>query len=137
MHTPTLTWSDPGLGGYISRNRYCGKLFGMSRDLADPFPVPPFPHPESDILRVVVENAMTEYESGEVDVKGAIVHAAVHAWFEGHLEGEDSCPGCEHRGDVGRGILRENYVRDAMRQLRGRLEWFEELRSRDDEDDEL
>ncbi len=108
----------------------------MSSDPVNPFPTPPFPHPESDILRVVVENAMADYESGEVDVKGAIVHAAVHAWFEGHLEGEDSCPGCEHRGDVGRGIFRENYARDAMRNLRQRLERLEELNSDDEEEDE-
>jgi hypothetical protein len=116
---------------------YCGKLCGVSSEEADRFPVPPFPHPDSDILRVVVEHAMAEYESGEVDVKGAIVHAAVHAWFEGHLEGEDSCPGCEHRGEVGRGIFRENYTRDAMRDLRQRLERLEELGLRDDEEDDF
>jgi hypothetical protein len=86
---------------------------------------------------VVVENAMVEYESGQVDVKGAIVHAAVHAWFEGHLEGEDSCPGCEHRGEVGRGIFRENYAREEMRTLRQRLERREGLTSTDDDEDEL
>lgn len=48
-------------------------------------------------------------------MRGAVLHAAVHGWYEGHIEGEDACPGCQHRGeDVGRGILREIWVRDAL-----------------------
>jgi hypothetical protein len=58
---------------------------------------------------------MADCEAGEVDVRGAVVHAAVHAWFEGHVEGEDACPGGEHPGDVGRGILREIWLRDVLR----------------------
>jgi hypothetical protein len=46
----------------------------------DPMPSPPFPHPESDALRLIVENAMADFEAGEVDVRGVVVHAAVHAW---------------------------------------------------------
>lgn len=82
----------------------------------DVLPSPPFPHPESDVLLLIVENAMADYEAGEVDVRGAVLHAAVHGWYEGHIEGEDTCPGCEHRGDdVGRGVLREIWIRDALR----------------------
>jgi hypothetical protein len=80
----------------------------------DPIPSPPFPHPESDVLRIIVENAIADYEAGEIDVRGAVLHAAVHGWYEGHIEGEDVCAGCEHRGDVGRGILREIWIRDAL-----------------------
>jgi hypothetical protein len=32
------------------------------------------------------------YEAGQVDVSGAILDAAVHAWYEGHIKGEDACP---------------------------------------------
>jgi hypothetical protein len=32
--------------------------------------------------------------------EGAILHAAVHGWYEGHIEGEDVCPGCTFRGDL-------------------------------------
>jgi hypothetical protein len=78
-------------------------------------PSPPFPSPDSDALRVIVVDTMKSYEDGEVDVRGAILHAAVHGWYEGHIEGEDVCPGCDHRGDVGRGILREIWIRDALR----------------------
>ncbi|WP_328474888.1 hypothetical protein [Streptomyces sp. NBC_00448] len=28
----------------------------------------------------------------------AVLHAAVHGWYEGHIEGEDTCPGCDYRG---------------------------------------
>lgn len=55
-------------------------------------PSPPFPSPDSDALRVILEDTMKSYDDGEVDVRGAILHAAVHGWYEGHIEGEDACP---------------------------------------------
>ncbi|MGW5366734.1 hypothetical protein ACWER6_06595 [Streptomyces sp. NPDC004009] len=30
----------------------------------------------------------------------AILHAAVHGWYEGHVQGEDECPGCDFRGEL-------------------------------------
>jgi hypothetical protein len=54
-------------------------------------PHPPFPDPDSALLRVIVANAVE-----------AILHAAVHGWYEGHIEGEDACPGCDYRGDMGK-----------------------------------
>jgi len=78
-------------------------------------PSPPFPSPDSDARWLIVQNTMREYEEGVVDVAGAVPQAAVHGWFEGHLEGEDSCPGCHFRGELGeRGILREILLRDAI-----------------------
>ncbi len=65
-----------------------------------PFPNPPFPHHNSPMLNVVVENSLNALRSGEADAEAAIIHAAVHAWYEGHVEGEDFCPGCTFRGDV-------------------------------------
>lgn len=50
------------------------------------------------MLLIIVENAVAHYEAGEVDERGAVVHAAVRGWYEGHIEGEDVCRGCEHRG---------------------------------------
>ncbi|MFE3774528.1 hypothetical protein [Streptomyces sp. NPDC059122] len=41
-----------------------------------PMPSPPFPSPE------------------------ATLHAAVHGWYEGHIQGEDECPGCDFRGGL-------------------------------------
>jgi hypothetical protein len=80
-----------------------------------PMPSPPFPKPDSDALWLIVQNTMREYEEGVVGVRGAVLHAAVHGWFEGHLEGEDSCPGCDFRGELGeRGILREIWLWDTI-----------------------
>ena len=67
---------------------------------ADPMPSPPFPATDSPVLWMIVQNAMSSYETGETDVRGAIIHAAVHGWYEGHAQGEDACPGCDFRGDL-------------------------------------
>lgn len=68
---------------------------------------------------------MADCETGEVDVRRAVIQAAVHGWYERHIEGEDTCPGCEHRGDdVGRGILREIWIQEALRgSLPGEEPW--------------
>lgn len=58
-------------------------------------PSPPFPDPDSLLLKIVVDGAIEAYRSGEVSAEGAILHAAVHGWYEGHLEGEDGCEGCD------------------------------------------
>jgi hypothetical protein len=65
-------------------------------------PHPPYPDPDSQILKLIVNNAIGAIRSGEVDAEGAILHAAVHAWYEGHIEGEDVCPGCTFRGSMPR-----------------------------------
>jgi hypothetical protein len=65
-------------------------------------PSPPFPNPDSAILDLVIKNAYSAYERGEADVREAIVHAAIYAWYEGHIEGEDGCPGCTYRGRLSR-----------------------------------
>jgi hypothetical protein len=62
--------------------------------------VGPFPNPDSPILNLIVNSAIGAMQSGEVDAEGAILHAAVHAWSEGHIEGEDVCRGCDFRGEV-------------------------------------
>jgi hypothetical protein len=66
---------------------------------ASPMPSPPFPSPDA-ILRVIVGNAIASVHSGESTVEEAILHAAVHGWYEGHIEGEDRCPGCDFRGQL-------------------------------------
>ncbi|MER5613925.1 hypothetical protein [Streptomyces sp. NPDC002215] len=52
-----------------------------------------FPSPDDAALRVIVGNAIESVRSGE-----AILHAAVHGWYEGHIHGEGVCPGCGFRG---------------------------------------
>jgi hypothetical protein len=82
----------------------------------DLMPSPPFPSRDSDALRLIVENTMRDYQEGEVDVRGAILHAAVLGWYEGHIEGEDVCAGCGSRGELReRGVLREIWIRDQLR----------------------
>jgi len=41
---------------------------------------------------------------------------AARAWAEGHIEGEDRCPGCEWRRGPGAGADREQHARDAPRE---------------------
>ncbi|MEU0629138.1 hypothetical protein [Streptomyces sp. NPDC005989] len=61
-------------------------------------PSPPFPSPNDAALRVIVGNAIESVRSGEATVNEAILHAAVHGWYEGHIHGEDVCPGCDFLG---------------------------------------
>lgn len=63
----------------------------------NPMPHPPFPSPDSAILDVIIADAVDAFNNGEVDIHGAVLHAAVYGWYEGHVEGEDVCPGCTHR----------------------------------------
>ncbi|NEA37690.1 hypothetical protein G3I76_39800 [Streptomyces sp. SID11233] len=65
-----------------------------------PMPSPPFPSPDSAVLRVVVEKAIQALRSGEASAEEAILDAAVHGWYEGHIQGEDACPGCTFRGKL-------------------------------------
>jgi hypothetical protein len=73
----------------------------VASDSDDQMPSPPFPEPDSALLRLVVEGAIREYQSGAVTAEQAILHAAVHGWYEGHINGEDVCPGCSYRGSKG------------------------------------
>lgn len=50
---------------------------------------PPWPHPDDVRLRVVVEAAVAAYESGETTAHGAILHAAVHGWYEGYQDADE------------------------------------------------
>jgi len=38
--------------------------------------------------------------TGDATAQEAILHAAVHGWYEGHIQGEDACPGCDLRGSL-------------------------------------
>lgn len=74
--------------------------------MTEQMPNPPYPAPESGPLRVIVANALRSIEAGEATVDEAVLHAAVHGWYEGHIEGEDVCPGCDYRGSVPKGSPR-------------------------------
>ncbi|MEV0537935.1 hypothetical protein [Kitasatospora sp. NPDC050463] len=57
---------------------------------------PPFPSPDSAVLQLVGANAVASVRT----VEEAILHAAVHGWYEGHIQGEDECLGCDFRGGL-------------------------------------
>jgi hypothetical protein len=53
-------------------------------------PSPPYPSPENNArLQVIVGNAIAAVEREKISWKDAVVHAAVHGWYEGHVEGEE------------------------------------------------
>jgi hypothetical protein len=66
--------------------------------MTDERPSPGFPDPLSALLAVIVQGALDGIESGEANAEGAILQAAVQAWFEGHIEGED-CSGCDRQAE--------------------------------------
>ena len=47
-----------------------------------------YPDPLSPLIALIVRGALEAYQSGEIDVEGAILHAAVNGWYEGHIEGD-------------------------------------------------
>ena len=65
-----------------------------------PMPSPPFPSPDNAVFRLIVGNAIASVTSGESSVEEAILHAAVHGCYEGHIQGEDECRGCDFRGKL-------------------------------------
>ncbi|MEU6440444.1 hypothetical protein [Streptomyces sp. NPDC047046] len=72
----------------------------MPTESPSPMPSPPFPSPDNAALRVVVAKALQALHNGEASAEEAILDAAVHGWYEGHIEGEDTCPGCTYRGKL-------------------------------------
>ena len=62
-------------------------------------PSPAYPDPMSPLLALIVRGALEAHQSGEIDIEGAILNAAVNGWYEGHIEGED-CGGCSRSDDV-------------------------------------
>ncbi|MER6022428.1 hypothetical protein [Streptomyces anulatus] len=69
-------------------------------------PSPPFPSTDNAVLRLIVGGAIESVRSGEATVEEAILHAAVHGWYEGHVQGEDECPGCDFRGGLAKDSAR-------------------------------
>ena len=68
--------------------------------MSQEMPSPPFSDPGSAVLQLIVTGAIEAMQADEVTAEEAILHAAVHGWYEGHIQGEDACPGCEFRGKL-------------------------------------
>jgi hypothetical protein len=75
----------------------------MVTDLDGPMPSPPFPDRDNTVLKMIVNNAISAMRSGEATAEAAILRAAVHGWYEGHIEGEDKWPGCDFPGRPAQG----------------------------------
>ena len=65
------------------------------------FPAPPFPDPDNEALQLIVRAGLHHVPETR-NVEEALLYVAVHAWYEGHIQGEDACPGCEYRGTLPR-----------------------------------
>ncbi|HEX4864740.1 MAG TPA: hypothetical protein VFV02_11740 [Acidimicrobiales bacterium] len=88
---------------YADKRFYQDEGGGVSED---EMPSPPFPSPNSRILKALIERA--DKLTQEEDLGSALVWLAVHAWYEGHIEGEDHCKGCDYRGSLKKGTNRED-----------------------------
>ncbi len=62
-------------------------------------PATPFPDPLSPVLDLLVRHVVAEVRRSAAPLEDAVRLAVVSGWYEGHIEGEDSCHGCDYRGD--------------------------------------
>lgn len=79
--------------------------------LAPPGPVPPFPDPADPVLVAIVLGALGLLREGR-PAERVLPMVAARAWAEGHIEGEDRCPGCEWRGGLAVGEDRDPHARE-------------------------
>ena len=79
--------------------------------LVPPGPVPPFPDPSDPVLVAIVIGALALLGEGR-PVDRVLPMVAARAWAEGHIEGEDRCPGCAWRGGAEVGADRERIARE-------------------------
>lgn len=84
---------------------------GAVPGLAPPGPVPPFPDPADPVLVAIVLGALGLLREGR-PAERVLPMVAARAWAEGHIEGEDRCPGCQWRGGLQVGEDREPHARD-------------------------
>jgi hypothetical protein len=81
--------------GHASKNGKSPRSSGASATTR--LAVPPFPAHDDGALDLIVDMAIDGLHSGDTDVRGAVRYAAVHAWLEGHLEGETCTGNCASR----------------------------------------
>ena len=84
--------------GLAEQNRHQGVYLELKSMSA--MSHPPLPNPDSQILKLIVNHAIAAMQSGKVDAEGAILHATVHARYEGHIEAEDVWYQSDFRGDM-------------------------------------
>lgn len=52
-------------------------------------PDPPFPDPDNPMLKYLLEQAVQQLTTGDETINNVLTHLAVHAWYEGGIEGYD------------------------------------------------
>ncbi len=73
--------------------------------------VPPAPDAAAPVLAALLGRSTRIVDQGSV--RAAVVDLAVHAWMEGHLDGEDRCAGCDGRCGFDRGAGRPALIAGA------------------------
>lgn len=87
-----------------------GRRPGAVPGLTAPGPVGPFPDPSDPVLVALVIGALTLLGEGR-PVDRVLPMVAARAWAEGHIEGEERCPGCAWRGGLAKGADRDAVAR--------------------------
>jgi hypothetical protein len=65
----------------------------VERNRPRPALTSPFPDPLSAVLDLLVRHLVDAIRHCEVALEDAVRLAVVSGWYEGHIEGEDTCPG--------------------------------------------
>jgi hypothetical protein len=65
------------------------------------FPSPPFPDRDHEVFQLILRAGLAHFRKTR-NAEQALVYVGVHAWSEGHIQGEDACPGCDYRGALPR-----------------------------------
>jgi hypothetical protein len=111
----------PGCAGDCGWPRGAGRVPAVARACAGshsgatvlpapPGPSGPFPRSDDPVLIGLVEGAAGLLREGRPAAQ-VVPMLAARAWAEGHVEGEDRCPGCDWRGGLPRGADREALLR--------------------------
>jgi hypothetical protein len=87
-----------------------GRRPGAVPGLRAPGPVGPFPDPADAVLAAIVIGALGMLGEGR-PVDRVLPMVAARAWAEGHIEGEERCPGCAWRGGLAKGADRDAAAR--------------------------
>jgi hypothetical protein len=89
-----------------------GSGAGPVPGLTPPGPVPPYPDPADPVLIAIVIGALGLLGEGR-PADRVLPMVAARSWAEGHIEGEDRCPGCTWRGGADVGADREHLARES------------------------
>lgn len=84
---------------WCNRARPVGEMC-QHEDVSEEMPSPPVPDPDSLGFHLIVARAIEALRMGEATVEQAILSAAVRGLYEGRIQGEGACPGCDYSGQL-------------------------------------